>query len=288
MTHNKEKTAMSPPMLSDGGGGLPGNLDGFCPFCPFRPGRWQFLTAVVAVGFWFLLTMPVLSAGEPSADEILQAVDRNLHPESFESFFRITNHLPNGRQRTITLYSAMKGKDRAVVLIISPQIMRGRALLRIGNEVWMHRPGEVETRPGDLRRSLVGGVFNNADILTVNYHSDYKAAILRKDDDSYILRLTPRNPQLPFAKLVLRVHRKSLIPQTLSQYTAGGALIKTIQFKNPQKQGLTRVRPSRLETESSLNHRYRAVLELGRLNERVLPDDVFTRAFLPRVGTLLK
>lgn len=241
------------------------------------------------LGFMVLFFHPATIglAAPTNADALLLQVDRNLQPQSRELFFQVINRLPNGRENILSLYTA-KGKDnRAIALILAPDKLKGRAILRLGDEVWLHMPGELELRLSTLGQSLVGGVFNNADILMTDFSADYKAALLDENKDSYLLQLTPRSERLPYTKMILRVDRKLLLPQKLDQYGSGGTLLKSLTFDTIEvDSGFSR--PRIIRTESGLNNHYSSTWQLGSIQEREFPEEVLTKKLLPRIGILIK
>ncbi|MBF0459859.1 MAG: outer membrane lipoprotein-sorting protein [Magnetococcales bacterium] len=226
------------------------------------------------------------------AGKMLAQVDRKLHPESFELFAQVTSQLPNGRTSQLSLYVVRgKGKQSAA-LILSPDHLAGRAILRLEDEVWMHVPGELELRPTALNHVLMGttagtGAFNNADLLLTDLAVDYKATLLEEAADSYLLELLPRDARLPYTKQILRVDRKLLLPKSLQQYGANGILLKTVTFdKVSNLFGFPR--PEVMQATGGPRNPYAATWQLGSLKARPFPAEAFTKEFLPRVGTLFK
>lgn len=221
------------------------------------------------------------------AEQILWQVDRNLRPESSEVFFKITNQSPNGRKSELSLF-AVKGRGKkAAALIITPDAMKGRSALRLDDKVWVHIPGELELRQSSLSQSLTGGVFNNADILLADFSTDFKPTIVERKPKSYLLELIPRSKGLPYGKVLMRVDRQLLLPQTLAQYSTGGRLIKKVSFENITAVSGT-PRPETVVATSALNPLYTATWQLGLVRARTFTKDTFTKKLLPRIGTLTK
>ena len=250
----------------------------------------------VTVAFGLLILLALLPAQTVVAEttsvpgdgeKILLQVDRKLQPESFELFTQVTNHFPNGRSSQISLY-VVKGKGKkAAALILSPDSLIGRAILRQEDAVWMHVPGELELRPSTLNQSMQVGLFNNADLLPTDYSVDYKATLLEEDETSYLLELRPRNNRLPYTKQIMLVDRRLKLPKSLRQYGANGALIKTITFKKPNDiYGFPR--PGVLQAVSGFNSQATATWQLGSINPRTVPDSAFSKIFLPKIGTVFK
>ncbi len=99
-----------------------------------------------------------------NGDEILEKVDRNLMPESFESYRKLINIEPDGSQREFILFTVKKGNDKVVSLFLSPASEEGRATLRLGDNMWLYIPNVGKPIRITSLQSVVGGVFNNADI----------------------------------------------------------------------------------------------------------------------------
>ncbi|MBF0263110.1 MAG: outer membrane lipoprotein-sorting protein [Magnetococcales bacterium] len=222
------------------------------------------------------------------AVEILKTMDRAMHAVSHESFNRVTFELPNGRQRLVTLYTAKASGRRALMVVVSPEELRGRAVLKVGDEAWLHMPGELETRKTTLLQSVVGGVFNNADFLLGEFSEEYRPTLDSEDEVHWKLTLHPLHPSTPHARVKLSVDKKSGLPVELTQYDAGGGLLKTIQFLEPRELDGGHRAPMLLESTSGLNQAYRSALRVGRIEEREFPANVFTREFLPGAGQLMK
>ncbi|MFA7322513.1 MAG: hypothetical protein WC000_13700, partial [Dokdonella sp.] len=71
---------------------------------------------------------------------ILKKVDRNLEPESYEMLRKLINIEPDGKKKEFVLYSVNKGRDKIVALFLAPQSDKGRATLRLGDNMWLYIP----------------------------------------------------------------------------------------------------------------------------------------------------
>ncbi len=109
-----------------------------------------------------------------TGDEILEKVDRNLMPESFESYRKLINIEPDGSKREFILFSLKKGNDKVVSLFLSPASEEGRATLRLGDNMWLYIPNVGKPIRITSLQSVVGGVFNNSDILRLDYSMEYE------------------------------------------------------------------------------------------------------------------
>jgi outer membrane lipoprotein-sorting protein len=218
--------------------------------------------------------------------ELLVKVDRNLQPESYEMHRKIINIEPNGSKKEYVLYSVKKGQDKVVALFLSPASDKGRATLRLGDNMWLYIPNVGKPLRITSLQSVVGGVFNNADILRLDYSAEYNVASLQEKGDSYLLELKAKSGSVAYDRLKMTVDKKALVPTVLECYAVSGMLIKTLYFKELKDFGDRVKRPSVVETDSPLYKGYKSVMLYANIKKRELADEVFTLNYLPRVESL--
>jgi len=216
---------------------------------------------------------------------ILKQVDRNMMPESFESYRKLVNIEPDGRNREYTLFTVKKG-DKVAALFLAPASEKGRATLRIGENMWLYIPNVAKPVRITSLQSVVGGVFNNSDILQLDYSEEYDVESIEEKDESYLLNLKAKNNTVAYDRLRMTVDKKALVPTQIQCIAASGMLIKTLYFKEIKDFGGGIVRPAVLETDSPLYKGYRSILILARIKKREIPDEVFTLNFLPKLEGL--
>ncbi|MDZ7641710.1 MAG: outer membrane lipoprotein-sorting protein [Desulfurivibrio sp.] len=235
--------------------------------------------------FW-VVGLTASPAAALTAAEVLARVDRNLQPESAEMYRQLINIEPDGSRKEFVLYSLRKGRDRTVALFLSPASEKGRATLRQDDNMWLYIPEVGRPIRITSLQSVVGGVFNNADIMRLDYQSEYEALELTTEGDEYHLELKARSGAVAYDRLTMRVDREALLPIEIECRTADGMLIKTLRYSELKDFGNGIFRPSVLETESPLYQGYRSVMIWGRITPRELADEVFTLSYLPRIEEL--
>lgn len=231
----------------------------------------------------FCVTSP-LFAIEGSA--LLQAVDANLQPESFEAYRKLINIEPNGSKREFLLYMLKKGNDKIAVLFLAPASEKGRATLRLGDNMWLYIPNVGKPLRITSLQSVVGGVFNNADIMRLDYHVEYDVQQLADEGDEYLLDLKAKSGAVAYDQLKMWVDKGTVIPTKIECYTATGLLIKTLYFKERKPFDDETMRPAVIETDSPLYKGYRSIMVFARIKKRSIPDEVFTLDFLPKIETM--
>ncbi len=227
-----------------------------------------------------------LPAHALDGDALLKKVDRNLNPESYEMYRKLINIEPNGKRKEYVLFTAKKGRDAMIALFLDPPSDKGRSTLRLGDNMWLYIPGVGKPLRITSLQSVVGGVFNNADILNLDYSVEYRVQKSEQQGKTYILDLKARSGAVAYDRLKMTVDAATLVPTEIEAYAASGLLIKTLHYKDIKDFGDGVKRPSVLETDSPLYKGYKSVMLYSRIKQRNFPDEVFTLNYLPRAGEL--
>jgi hypothetical protein len=221
-------------------------------------------------------------------NDLLRKVDRNLEPESYEMFRKLINIEPSGAKKEFVLYSVKKGKDKVLALFLEPASDKGRSTLRLGDNMWLYIPSVGKPVRITSLQSVIGGVFNNADILRVDYSVEYDAKVEEEQKDTIVLMLKAKTGEVAYDRLKMWVDRKLLLPVKIEAYAASGLLIKTLHFKDIKDFGEGIRRPAAVETDSPLYKGYVSVMLYSGINKREVADEAFTLNNMHRVEELRK
>lgn len=227
-----------------------------------------------------------LPAQALDGEALLRQIDRNLNTEAYESYRKLINIEPDGRTREYVLFSVKKGTDKVAALFISPASEKGRSTLRLGDNMWLYIPGVGKPIRITSLQSVVGGIFNNSDILQLDYATEYSVEKMAESGDQYLLHLKAKTTTVAYDRIRLWADRKTLLPTRIECLTEADMLIKTIHFKEVKDFGGGIVRPSVIETDSPLYQGYRSVMIFAGIKARELKDEVFTQTFMPNLESL--
>ena len=233
-----------------------------------------------------LLVICPAQAGDIDGTAILNQVDKNLQPQSYEMYRKLINIEPDGTKKEFVLYSVKKGQDKMVALFLSPASEKGRSTLRLGDNMWLYIPNVGKPIRITSLQSVVGGVFNNSDILRLDYGTEYDAVSITREENTYLLHLKAKTNAIAYDSLKMWVDVKSVVPTIIECYAASGMLIKTLYYKNKKDFGDGLVRPSVLETDSPLYKGYKSVMIYAKIQKKELADEVFSLNYLARVDEL--
>lgn len=222
----------------------------------------------------------------PKGNEILKKVDEVLSPGSLEFYRKLINEEPNGDKKEFIFYSVKKDLDKVAMLYLAPASDKGRATLRLGDNMWLYIPNVGKPIRITSMQSVVGGVFNNADIMRLDYSAEYDAVNLDETGNNFILDLKAKTRTVAYDSLKMWVIKKNNIVEKVECYAASGKLIKTLDFKNVKDFGGGIIRPAVVETTSPLYRGYKSVLIYSKIKHKKFPDEVFTLDYLSRISEL--
>lgn len=233
-----------------------------------------------------LLVAAALPASALDGNALLKQVDRNLNPESYESYRKLINIEPNGKRKEFILFTVKKGRDKVAALFISPASEKGRSTLRLDENMWLHIPNVGKPVRITSLQSVVGGVFNNADILRLDYSTEYTVEKSEAQGNTTLLHLKAKNKSVAYDRLRMWVDKKRVVPTKIECLTQAGMLVKRLHFNKITDFGGGLVRPSTIETDSPLYKGYQSVMIFAQVKQRAFKDEVFTLTFMPSLETL--
>jgi outer membrane lipoprotein-sorting protein len=220
--------------------------------------------------------------------QLLVQIDKNLSPDSYESYRKIINIEPSGRKKEYVYYTAKKGKDKIAGLFISPASEKGRSTLRLGDNMWLYVPNVGKPIRITSLQSVIGGVFNNADILALDYSEEYNVENVEEQGNEYLLSCKAKTKTVAYDRLKMWVNKEKVIPTKIECLTEANMLIKTLYLKDIKDFGGGVVRPADIETDSPLYKGYKSIMLFAKMKKRDFKDEVFSLTFMPNMESLPK
>ena len=208
----------------------------------------------------FLAPMLVFAQETITADEILQATDKNLNSKNRVITSKMIVH---GRRysRTIESRNWVMGTDRAFTEYLSPPREAGTKMLKLNNKLWTFSPQTdrvIQISGHMLRQSVMGSDMSYNDIMEDRPLSDlYKATLERSEDirgqSHWVVLLEGKEKGLSYPKRRAWIHKEYFLPTKEELYAKSGKLLKTSTMDGIKKvQG--RWFPSRFMYKDELKH----------------------------------
>jgi len=236
----------------------------------------------------FIVLVFAVPAYALDGKQLLNQIDRNLNPETFEMYRKLINVEPDGRKKEFVLFSVKKGADKIAALFLEPASERGRSTLRLGENMWLYIPNVGKPIRITSLQSVIGGVFNNSDILQLDYAAEYDVVNVDESGTEYLLLLKAKTKTVAYDQLRLWADKSKKLPTKIECLTEAGMLIKTLYFKQVKDFGAGIVRPSYLETDSPLYKGYKSIMIYAKIQKKDFKDEVFTLTFMPNIDSLRK
>lgn len=220
------------------------------------------------------------------AESLLEQVDKKLSPSSADSYKKLINIEPDGSRKEFLLYQMKKDKDKIVSLFLQPDSEKGRSTLRVGENMWLYLPDVGKPIRITSMQSVVGGVFNNSDIMQLDFSAEYDIVGQKEENGEIVLDLKAKTESVAYDKLIMHIDKKTTTPTKIICYTSTGMLIKTLYYKEMKDFGGGIVRPSVIETDSPLYKGYKSIMVFGKLTKREFADEIFTIENIGKVQEL--
>ena len=240
-----------------------------------------------------LAGIPGLLLAQTTPQQWLAVVDQNLNPPQYEAYRKLINIEPDGSKKEFVLYTLKEGKENVAALFLSPSSEKGRATLRVGENMWLYIPNVGRPMRITSLQSVTGGVFNNADILRVDYQAEYDAVSLENMTEKSSqghkllkLNLKAKTGAVAYDRLEMIIDAKLKSPVYIRAIAASGLLIKTIYFKKIKDFGGGIKRPAVVETDSPLYKGYKSIMIFAKVKARKLAHEVFTIDYMNRLESL--
>ncbi|HBB16785.1 MAG: outer membrane lipoprotein-sorting protein [Syntrophus sp. RIFOXYC2_FULL_54_9] len=217
---------------------------------------------------------------------LLKQVDRNLSPDNYESYRKLINIEPDGKKKEFTFFTVKKGIDKVASLFIAPASEKGRSTLRLGDNMWLYIPNVGKPIRITSLQSVVGGVFNNSDILQLDYAAEYDVEKVEEKSSEYLLYVKAKTKTVAYDRLKIWADKKNVLPTKIECLTEANMLIKTLYFKDVKSFGGGITRPAVIETDSPLYKDFKSVMIFAGIKKRDFKDEVFTLTFMPNIESL--
>ena len=236
--------------------------------------------------FFFIVLTAARSFGLDAA-EILRQVDEIRNPQEDYSIGVKVKSLKPGKSPTESaLQVFVKGRDNALVQTLSPATDRGRVLLMKQTAMWVYLPTIAKPLRIPLRERLLGEV-SNADIARANFTGDYDGVLETTEQTAtgefYVLKLSARNQEVPYAAVKLWAETKSFRPFQAEFYGLSGKLLKTCLYREYKEFG-GKIRPTRLVMNDPLIKEQYTVIDYHNLKIEPIPEKYFTDDYLKKLS----
>ncbi|HEV8322169.1 MAG TPA: outer membrane lipoprotein-sorting protein [Myxococcota bacterium] len=203
--------------------------------------------SVMVLALGAALAMVPGTARADEALDILKKFDTVMAPVYFEAAFSMTAHREDGTTRTYDMRAWKSADDKFRAFFEGPAAVKGQEILRVGDNLWVYMPTLKKAVRLASRDSFMGGDFNNADVLRVNYAVDYTGKVLEKTAAATVLDLKARGPDVAYDHVKMWVSPADGMPQKAEFYTTSGKMIRAAEYLDVKEWTDGHKRPARIK-----------------------------------------
>ncbi len=189
-----------------------------------------------------LLALVQVSYSQPSADEIMELVDKNMSSGNriIESSMTIRGRRSS---RTITSRSYTIGDKQAFVEYLSPASEEGTKMLKLENQLWIYSPSTdrtIQISGHMLRQSVMGSDLSYEDMMDDRKLTDiYTATVVGSEEldgrPTWVLELSAKTDDVAYAKRKEWIDSERYVPLKEELYAKSGQLLKQSVMSNITK-----------------------------------------------------
>ncbi len=204
----------------------------------------------------FVLVVPLARPAHAADDAmaLVRRYDAVMSPPEFQSETTMVAHREDGTTRTYKMSVLKSGKDKLRATFLEPSSAKGQEMLRNGDNMWLWMPNLKRAVRVAARDSFMGGDFNNADVMRVNYEADYTPTVVDCGKPGLVcLELKAKSPQVAYDVVKLTMTAgKDAVPVRAEFYAASGKLLRSAEFSDVKDFGGGLKRPAKLVMKNEL------------------------------------
>jgi len=197
----------------------------------------RIINAALIVILVFFLSCPPIGAQQPSAETILENVDRNLSSQNRIFSSKMVIHGRRG-SRTVASRSWAEGDEKAFTEYLAPAREKGTKMLKLKDKLWMYAPSTDRTihiSGHMLRQSVMGSDLSYADMMEDKKMADHYAAVVVRAEQfderaCWVLELSATTRDVAYARRLMWVDQERIIPLKEELFAKSGKLLKKLEL----------------------------------------------------------
>lgn len=238
---------------------------------------------------FFSILIGISGLSQPSADVILNKIEKNLSSENRKIESRMTIH---GKRTTqsLTAVTYSVGSKKSFTEYLSPAREKGSKMLKLENQLWIYSPQSdriIQLSGHMLRQSMMGSDLSWEDMMDDRKISEtYKALSITEDTldgrDVYLLDLEAKVQDVAYAKRKMWVDSERFVPLKEELFSNSGKLLKQLSISDVRKIG-QRWFPMKMRYRDMMTKGEGTEFEVLSIEFNIdIPEHYFTKAILKK------
>jgi len=234
-----------------------------------------------------LFTATLAQAQQPSGEEILGRIDRNMASKNRVFTSRMIIH---GSRMTRTLESKTwsEGENRSYTEYLSPARDAGTKMLRLDDQLWIFSPSSdrtIQLSGHMLKQSMMGSDLSYEDMMnneefTKKYDAVVSGSEMVDGHDCWVIEMHARVEDVDYELRKEWVEKQHYIPMKEELYAKSGKLLKRTELSDIKQFG-SRWFPTRIVFKDMLKQGDGTEFIIDDIQFDVdIPAHIFTKASL--------
>src|SRR6516225_144477 len=257
------------------------------------------LMALPVLAIFMMLALritQVQASGQPTANEIMEGIDRVRNPgQPYRVLLALTEYV-NGKPRDrdgLVLYVKQDEQSRQfnnLVRFAEPPRDAGKMVLFRGTNLWFYDPASKASIRISPQQRLIGQAAEG-DVLSVNLARDYTARIVgeetiqnadHKNRDCWHLDMAAATPEAIYNHVEYWTERGTYHPIKGKFYSDSGRLLKIAYYHKYEEQ-VGGLRPAQVILIDAVNANLATTIDYSYYRFQDIPDSWLQRDYLPRL-----
>src|SRR5258708_27432969 len=238
----------------------------------------------------------VQASGKPTANEIMEGIDRVRNPgQPYRVMLALTEYV-NSKPRDrdgLVVYVKQDEQSRQfnnLVRYAEPPRDAGKMVLLRGNNLWFYDPNSKASIRISPQQRLMGQAAEG-DVLSVNLARDYTARIVgaetlqdahHNNRDCWHLDMTAATPDAVYNHVEYWAERRTYHPIKGKFYSDSGRLLKIAYYHNYKEQA-GELRPGQVILIDAVNSNLATTIDYSDYRFQDIPESWLQRDYLPRL-----
>ncbi|MCG3173321.1 MAG: hypothetical protein GMKNLPBB_01499 [Myxococcota bacterium] len=173
-----------------------------------------------------------------NANEIIRKTDAIMAPALLTMELVMDVERTSGEHRVYGMLIQRRDENTRV-FFLAPPVEKGRKMLRRNDDIWMLLPNVKRPVRVSAKQELMGGDFNNSDVLRLSLVRDYNPKILSETAEYWELELKAKDRSITYDRVIARIGKKDYLPIQFHYFTESGKKVRELSYSNVMKVGET-------------------------------------------------
>lgn len=243
--------------------------------------------------FLIIALLALAAAGAAFAQDvnkILKDLDElgDFDNQDFSAVYTIVSQKPGEKDSvsSVQLFRRDK-KEQFTMIVLLPEVNKGQGYLREEDNVWFYDPTSRKFSFSSIKENIQDSEARNSDLTLRGFAVDYESTGVKEGTIGsipvWIIDLKAKSDDVSYERLVLHVAKSQTVLLKEEAYSVSGRLMRTTVYGKYVKLGGKQL-PSQIIILDELNPGERSQLTMTQQSVSVIPDRVFTKAYLEQVS----